>query len=101
MLAGKDEAVPQEMLPEVAACLLGCLADRCSSKSALPLDRPSSRYFYTLLRTLQAAVSQVRGWHHIHSVIPALVSKHDMETLALVSTRRAIALCCNTGVWVR
>lgn len=58
MLASKEEALPQEMLPEVATCLLDLLAAHCSSGSALPLDRPFSRLFYTLLRTLQAVVSQ-------------------------------------------
>lgn len=64
MLAGKDEAVPQDMLAEVAARLQQCLAGLCTSESTLPLDRPSSRHYYTILRTMQAAVSQVRRWCH-------------------------------------
>lgn len=68
MLAGKEEAVPHDMLPQVAACLLECLAGHCSSKNALPLDRPSSRYFCTILRTMQAAVSQVRRPGQLQSV---------------------------------
>ena len=61
MLAAKKEALPQDMLPEVAARLLDALATHCSS-GALPVDRPCSRYVYTLLRTLQAAVRQVCIW---------------------------------------
>ena len=58
MLTGREEALPQDMLPVVAARLLDVLAAHCSA-GALPVDRPFSRYFYTLLRTLQAAVRQV------------------------------------------
>ena len=85
MLAGRDEGVPLDMLPDVAACLLECLARHCSSNAALPLDRPSSRYFHTLLRTLQAAVSQVRHWHHpsvvryIYGVSPSLITLPDQS----------------------
>jgi len=61
MLADKGDTVPQDMMPDVLLCLLDCLAIHCSAKSALPLDRTSSRYFYTLLRTMQAAVSQVKA----------------------------------------
>ena len=61
MLAAREEALPKDMLPEVAARLLDVLASHCSS-GALPVDRPFSRYFYTLLRTLQAAVRQVCIW---------------------------------------
>ena len=61
MLANKVETVPQDMMPDVVTCLLDCLAIHCSSTSALPPDRASSRYFYTLLRTMQAVVSQVRA----------------------------------------
>ena len=64
MLAGKDEAVPQDMLADVAACLMQSLAELCTSESALPLDRPSSSYIYTILRTMQAMVSQVRRRRH-------------------------------------
>ncbi|CAK0757758.1 hypothetical protein CVIRNUC_002567 [Coccomyxa viridis] len=60
MLAAREEALPKDMLPEVAARLLDVLASHCSS-GALPVDRPFSRYFYTLLRTLQAAVRQINS----------------------------------------
>lgn len=60
VLTGKEEALSQDMLIRTAACLLDLLAGHCSSKSALPVDRPFSRYFYTLLRTMQTVVSQVR-----------------------------------------
>lgn len=81
MLAGKDEAVPQSMLPQVAACLLECLAGHCNSKSALPLDKPSSRYFYSILRTMQAVISQVRRQHRSRKLaaschVLAIASRH-------------------------
>ena len=85
MLACKgEEAVMQDMLPEVAACLLDCLAGHCSLKSALPLDRPSSRYFYSILRTMQAALSQVRGWHtKLCAAKPSLRKlQHDSNSYA-------------------
>ena len=60
MLTGKEEALSQDMLTRTAECLLDLLAGHCSSKNPLPVDRPFSRYFYTLLRTMQIVVSQVR-----------------------------------------
>ena len=77
MLAAREEALPQDMLPEVAACLLDILAAHCSS-GALPVDRPFSRYFYTLLRTLQAAVRQV-------CVRPACPTTEATEAMMYVS----------------
>ena len=74
MLADKGDTVPQDMMPDVLSCLLDCLAIHCTAKSALPLDRISSRYFHTLLRTMQAVVSQVKARLLIYGIMCMLSS---------------------------
>ncbi len=60
VLTGKVEALSQDMLTRTAASLLDLLTVHCQAKSTLPVDRPFSRYLFTLLRTMQAVISQVR-----------------------------------------